>query len=800
MEVASRGADDSDLRAILGLGFDHAALAMLLIDECQDIVCANPAAGKMLETEPLAGRSIVDFRTGSSVGMGERSAAAFLAGDRFHLEHDAQLLTGTGRTIWAELIIDTLQAIPNRRYFLMQLRDVTENRRNQAGLTTSELRYRQLVQNLPNMSVMTFDTDLRLSVVAGELLDRSGYDGPTMAGRLIADVLPAKAFARLEGPLRAAAAGQPADLEYSSPINGRQYRLRLRPVTSADGHRTGGLALSEDVSADRVRQSQLEQVQELSLVGSCWYDRSVGWSFDRMLLQLIGVDQSEDALASIRELLVDEDRPALVNAYRQLFETGGRITLQFRIRHGRTGEVRHVLNACEAVVDSEGELMRAMSTLADTTEVINAQQSAERLRAAAAEERTTLLRRVSDVLAVESSSLVDVLQATTDIAAAAAGDGAVLRVLSTDGRAVERDVVSHRDPVARAAISQFLAAMAGRFDPAGGMHGEVLARGGLISSIGNAGWRAELVDRIGDQSIRPDVEHFVFAPVRHEGKVLGFLHVFRSDPAAPFEAGDDDLVQVLADRVGSAIAESRVRQVVETQRKAGMAVQQRLIELTVEQRELLDQLAGVEERERTLLAEAIHDEPLQLIVSAIMHLDILGTQTPVPRSADLAGIADTLERSVEKLRTLIIAITPPDLSGGLGPALRNLAEGIFVGTSARVDLVGSSHVGLSTTSTQTAYRVMREGLVNARKHSHAQNIALKLDQDQQSVSIALSDDGVGAATLDAGPGHFGLPTMRARAAGEGGDLRIHTEPGKGLTVVLTLPKQRRSGPSEDRRS
>ena len=105
--------------------------------------------------------------------------------------------------------------------------------------------------------------------------------------------------------------------------------------------------------------------------------------------------------------------------------------------------------------------------------------------------------------------------------------------------------------------------------------------------------------------------------------MLGYLHVFRSDPAAPYEPGDDDVVQVLADRVGAAIAEHRVRQQVEHQRAAGRAIEDRLAELTMEQRELLDQLTDVEQRERMLLAEAIHDDPIQRIVAAVLRMDIL---------------------------------------------------------------------------------------------------------------------------------------------------------------------------------
>ena len=66
----------------------------------------------------------------------------------------------------------------------------------------------------------------------------------------------------------------------------------------------------------------------------------------------------------------------------------------------------------------------------------------------------------------------------------------------------------------------------------------------------------------------------------------------------------------------------------------------------------------------------------------------------------------------------------------------------------------------------TAYRIMREALVNARKHAQAGNVTLRLEEHDGSVMLSLTDDGVGAASLKAEPGHFGLATMRARANAE----------------------------------
>jgi signal transduction histidine kinase len=172
-----------------------------------------------------------------------------------------------------------------------------------------------------------------------------------------------------------------------------------------------------------------------------------------------------------------------------------------------------------------------------------------------------------------------------------------------------------------------------------------------------------------------------------------------------------------------------------------------------------------------------------------MRMDTLGAALPPEQGHEVDQLAGMLETAVGRLRTLIVALTPPDLTGGLGVALRDVAEGIFVGTTVTISVTGASHVTLSTSTKGTAFRILREALVNARKHSRARHITLHLEETDDSVIIRLVDDGVGAATLDAGSGHLGLATMRSRAANEGGLLVIHSEPGRGTTVVLTLPKQ-----------
>jgi signal transduction histidine kinase len=97
------------------------------------------------------------------------------------------------------------------------------------------------------------------------------------------------------------------------------------------------------------------------------------------------------------------------------------------------------------------------------------------------------------------------------------------------------------------------------------------------------------------------------------------------------------------------------------------------------------------------------------------------------------------------------------------------------------------HVHIRVPAKETVYRIFREALVNARKHANAANVTLNLDERDMVFVLTLTDDGAGSATLDAGPGHLGMATMRVRASSEGGQLRVVSSPGRGTTVQLTMP-------------
>ena len=769
----------AELRAALGAGFLRATLPMICLDQALDIACANLSAHLMLGVTSLEGRSFSAFCPDflRTAGWWERRLVT--AGMLDPLEIDLQLLADSGETLDADTQVDDLELDSGGHYLLLQIRDVTADRLQVHQLAASERRYRQLTETIPDSSVVLFDRDLHLLLAAGEALPDAGVVPHPLVGRHLTEVIGEQVFAMLESRYRAALAGDSCDIDYTSPILGRQYRIRVRPVVDGKGVVVGGLAVSADVSANRRRRDQLEQVRRLSEVGSCWYERGSGWACDEELTRLWGISAVDGPMPDVLTgLVVPDDRPSFRAEWREAGRRGGQRTLRYRIRRPDSGELRYIRTAVTFVVDDDGVPVRAIATHVDITDTVSAREAAADARADGAAQRSVLLRQIGDMLASTHGGTGELLQGIVNIAALALDAAAVLCITTPDGRQTEQLLVAHPGSLA-AELEQAMILSTQCHEP-GPLRSVVMDQGRLLAGTSTESSVPEHHRRFAEQTGWP-IEHSLSAPIRHNGKVLGFFTVFRSDTLARFEIGDDDLVQILADRIGGLFAESRLRRASELERDV------RLRQLMDQQKELLDELAGMETRERSLLAESIHDEPIQLIVASIMRIDRLGLRAQPAEREELDKIASQLEISVDWLRNLIVvALTPPELSEGLGVALADLADGIFLGTTTFC-LEGPRDVSLSEGAKAAAFRILREALVNTRKHAMAQNVTLRMSEHDGIIDISLTDDGVGAERIESVSGHLGMATMRARADAEGGQLRVDSAPGLGTTVTLTLP-------------
>ncbi len=84
--------------------------------------------------------------------------------------------------------------------------------------------------------------------------------------------------------------------------------------------------------------------------------------------------------------------------------------------------------------------------------------------------------------------------------------------------------------------------------------------------------------------------------------------------------------------------------------------------------------------------------------------------------------------------------------------------------------------------------IIRESLANVYKHAGASQVEVLVACRHGATSFLIQDDGCGFQPERVrGDDHLGLKIMRTRAERSGGQLEVHSVPGKGTRVKLLIP-------------
>jgi signal transduction histidine kinase len=243
--------------------------------------------------------------------------------------------------------------------------------------------------------------------------------------------------------------------------------------------------------------------------------------------------------------------------------------------------------------------------------------------------------------------------------------------------------------------------------------------------------------------------------------------------------------------------ESRVRQrtnALEAEVTERKRAEQASHEQEIRLRQLAAELALTEQRERHRLATILHDEIGQTLAGVQIMLDTLlvGDKVSDDVRQVLANVGGFVRAVIRETRHLTGELSPPILyQDNLKAALEWLADQMRerFGLDVSVD-EGGFPTHLTDQVRVTVFHAVRELLTNAAKHAKSRRVRTTIRYEQDSIAIAVEDDGVGIASpvapADAADG-FGLFSIRERARYLGGSLEIESEPGAGTQAVLRIP-------------
>jgi two-component system sensor histidine kinase UhpB len=211
-------------------------------------------------------------------------------------------------------------------------------------------------------------------------------------------------------------------------------------------------------------------------------------------------------------------------------------------------------------------------------------------------------------------------------------------------------------------------------------------------------------------------------------------------------------------------------------------------------RDLAGQLIFAQEVERTRIARDLHDDACQEVASIAVDVSNLRQKDATLQDSDvqqgLLSAQRRLARVAEGLRLLSHDLHPNLLKhAGLAAALEAHCTEVERQYHIQVRFHAEGQVEPANPVVMLSlFRIAQEALRNAAKHGHAQQIDLTLSEQGDSLTLSVTDDGLG---FDPGGvrnnGGLGLVSIEERARLVKGQVTIHSGPQQGTTIAVRVP-------------
>ena len=227
-------------------------------------------------------------------------------------------------------------------------------------------------------------------------------------------------------------------------------------------------------------------------------------------------------------------------------------------------------------------------------------------------------------------------------------------------------------------------------------------------------------------------------------------------------------------------------------------VQERTKELLQSQtllRQLASELTIAEQRERRRIATDLHDYLAQLLVCARLKVSQSRSRMEDAEVEGWLGESDDiLQQALTYTRSLVAQLTPMALHEfGLTAALKWLADQMRqqYQLSVQVEVQPGTTVTLPEDQSVLIFQSIRELLINVAKHARVDQAAVRMEQREGRLVIAVTDEGLGSdqasAPAQSLSSKFGLFSIGERMRALGGTFEFKSTPGKGTSATLSLP-------------
>ena len=187
--------------------------------------------------------------------------------------------------------------------------------------------------------------------------------------------------------------------------------------------------------------------------------------------------------------------------------------------------------------------------------------------------------------------------------------------------------------------------------------------------------------------------------------------------------------------------------------------------------------------ERARVAREIHDGLAQYLFAITTQVSMLETGAPLDQVLPRLKRASTAAQ--QEARFAVLALSSAGGSAPFDAALRRYVDVLTADGALDVELEVDPQVRLAPDEQIEVFRIVQEGLGNARRHAGARQVEVSIGQRNGRRVVAVSDDGVGFDTEESGAGQ-GLANMKLRAEAIEGQMSLRSAPGRGTAIEVVL--------------
>lgn len=214
-----------------------------------------------------------------------------------------------------------------------------------------------------------------------------------------------------------------------------------------------------------------------------------------------------------------------------------------------------------------------------------------------------------------------------------------------------------------------------------------------------------------------------------------------------------------------------------------------LAEKINKQRDITKASINAQERERKNIGAELHDNVNQLLAASNLYLNHALANEDDYKTSVIKSL-EYISNAMEDIRKLTKALAAPanDNTMGFIASVNELVNDITILKDINISFENNQFDENQADAPLklVLYRIIQEQLSNIIKHAHAAQVGIKLSQDERSIHLTISDDGIGFDTSKPRNG-IGITNIKNRVAAYDGTVYFKTQPGEGCVLSAIFP-------------